>query len=107
MTPEYVPLLSPKPFSEFSPEEFQEYVRSLYVEPERPPPPADFSVRLNQKGTPVITVRRKPKWLTASEVQGIALDLGLPLQTLWILILRRKIEIRVPQPQLKGKRGKR
>jgi len=97
MLAEFIPLLSPKPFAEFTPEEYQAYIRSLYIEPPKPPPPADFSARLNAKGNPVITVRRKPKWLTSAEVDVIACELGLPLQQVWVLLLKRKIELKVPE----------
>lgn len=97
-----IPLLSPKPLSEYSPEEYLAYVRTLYVEPERAAPPADFSVRLNKQSNPVITVRRKPKWLIPSEVSAIATELGWPLQKLWLHLLKKKIIINVPKP--KGKK---
>lgn len=100
---DFIPLIAPKPFADFTPAEFHAYVRSLYREPEKAAPPAEFSARLNAKGNPVITVRRKPKWLSAQEVSTIATDLGLPLQACWLMIVKRKIEIRVP----KRERGKR
>ncbi len=95
------PLLSPKAFAEYSAEEYQAYVRSLYVEPERPAPLAEYAVRLNAKGNPVLTVRRKPKWLTSAEVASAATDINWPLQKLWLHIRRKKIDIRTPDVRSK------
>ncbi len=89
--------LSPKPFAAYSPAEFKAYVTSLYVEPLKAAPPADFSFRLNAKGNPVLTVRRQPKWLTSEEVAHVAGEISWPLQRLWLHILKgKKIEIRIP-----------
>ncbi len=98
-----IPLLSPKAFADYSPEEYLTYVRSLYVEPPKPAPLAEYAVRLNAKGTPVITVRRKPKHLTSAEVQSIAEELGLSLQFCWLMILKKKISIKVPDCRSKRK----
>ena len=89
-------LLSPKPFQYYSLEEFLAYVRTLYIEPEKAAPPAEWSVRLNAKNNPVITVRRKPKWLRPEEVRKIAEVIGWEFQKTWIHVLKKKIEIRVP-----------
>jgi hypothetical protein len=92
-----VPLLSPRAFSEYSAAEFLTHVRTLYVEPVRAAPPAEYSVRLNAKLNPVITIRRKPKWLTSAEVGAIAEELSWSLQKLWLHLLKKKVELRVPK----------
>jgi hypothetical protein len=99
-----IPLLSPRAFVDYTAETFHHYVKSLYVEPPKPAPLAEYAVRLNAKGNPVLTVRRKPKYLTSDEVQSIATELGFTLQKLWIHITKaKKIEIRVPDCRSKRK----
>lgn len=93
-----IPLLAPKPFADFSPAEFKTYVTSLYVAPPPPPVKADYSVRLNAKGNPVLTVRREPKWLSPEEVSAAAAEISWNYQALWCHILKaKKIELRVPK----------
>jgi hypothetical protein len=94
-----IPLLSPCPFADYTPESYHRYVKSLYIEPPAKPIPAEFSVRLNEKGNPVITVRRDPKVLSREEVEQIAAHLGKPLQEIWLLVRKRKIAITVPEPK--------
>lgn len=89
-----IPLLSPKSFAEYSPEEYVAYVRTLYIEPEKPPPPKDFTVSVNKKGNPVFRISRKPKFLMKAEVTQIALDIGWPLMKTWLHVMGKKIEIR-------------
>jgi hypothetical protein len=90
-----IPLLSPKVFSEFTPEEFRDYVTSLYQEPERATPPANYNVRVNRKGTPVIRVNRSPKFLTQAEVTDIAQQINWSYQKLWLHLRKKKMEIKV------------
>lgn len=102
-----IPLISPRPFSEFSPQEFHEYVKSLHQEPERAAPPAEFTVRLNAKGNPVITIRREPKFLNADEVDSAAVQAGWTKQRMWLHVLKKKIPVRrkitCKAPAAKGK----
>ena len=95
------PLLSPKPFADFSPAEYKAYVVSFYKEPPKAAPPAEYSVSVNAKGNPVIRVRREPKWLTSGEVSELAEEAGLTLQQMWSAVLSRKIEIKVPRREHK------
>lgn len=93
-----IPLLSPKPFAEYSPQEYKDYVISLYREPEKAAPPAAFTVWVNKKGTPVIRFNRKEKFLTSAEVGEIAAELGWTLQATWVMLRKKKtIEIRLPE----------
>jgi len=85
------PLLSPKPFTEFTPQEFRDYVISLH---KAPPKKRDFTVRLNKKGTIVLRINREPKFLLRSEVDEMARELGLSLQLTWSEVAKRKIEVR-------------
>lgn len=89
------PLLSGKPFSEYSPEAFRDYVRSLYVAPPVPAPKAEYSASVTKKGSVTFRINREPKFLLASEIRVIAEDIGKSLQETWMLVLKRKtIEIR-------------
>lgn len=96
-----IPLLAPKAFAQFTSDEFKRYVESLYCEPVRVAPPADFTVRLNKKGTPVIRINRKPKFLTPAEIKVIADEISWSYQTLWLAVAKKKIEIRVPSAKPK------
>ncbi len=92
-------LLAPQGFADYTAESYVAYVRTLYVEPPKPAPLADFAVRINAKGNPVITVRRKPKYLTSAEVQELATEVGYTLQDMWMCLNKRKVEIRVPKKE--------
>ncbi len=92
-----IPLLAPKALIDFAPQEFHEYVKSLYIEPPKAVPPAEYSVTLNAKGNPVIRIRREPKWLTSAEVSLIANDIGWDYQRLWMHIRGKKIDIKLPE----------
>ncbi len=89
-------LLAPHPFADYTAESYVAYVRTLYVEPPKAKPPAEYSVRTNAKGGLVIRVTRTPKYLTSDEVTQLAAEVGLPLQAMWYSLRKRKIEIRVP-----------
>ena len=98
-----IPLLSPKPFAEFTPADFKQYVVSLYVAPPVPTPPAEYSIRLNKKGNAVITVRRTPKFLTNTEIEAMAAECGFSIQRMWQEVRERDIEIRVPDYRARKK----
>lgn len=84
-------LISPKHFTEYSAEEYREYVRSLYIEPERKKAARDFSFRINDKGTFVFTVRnRKPKYLTPEELDLIAEENNLSKREVWLRAAEKK-----------------
>lgn len=72
MGEEWVRLLSSKPMSAFTPEEFKLMVRALYFKPEARKPKAPFSWRLTPKGKLTIRVSRKPKVLIRKEIEQIA-----------------------------------
>lgn len=100
------PLLA-RAFGELTPEEFHVHVRSLYVAPPVRLPPAEVAVRLNEKGNPVITVRRNPKVITRAEAEQLALDAGLSLQAMWLALSARKIQITVPRKESRRARHSR
>jgi len=77
----WINLLSPKIFFEYAPEEYKSYIESLYEKRVKKlkrgeKPKRDYSARRTAKGTLTITVRRKPKNLTRTEIAEIALSLS-------------------------------
>jgi len=99
-----IPLISPKPFSEFTAAEYHAYVRSLYQAPPEKKAPAEVAVRLNDKGNPVVTVRRDPKTISHTEAEQIAAELGWTLQDTWLMLRKKKITITVPRKE--SRRGR-
>ena len=90
----FIPLLSPKPFADFTPEEYKAYVVSLYQAPPAPPPKADYTASVNKKGTLTLRINRVPKFLTFSEALDIAKGFVLPYQDVVMLLKKKKIELR-------------
>lgn len=61
----------------------------------KPRSPVDgVTYRVNNKGTPIITMKRKPKYITKSELDALAIYYKLPLQTLWNIVVQKGIEVR-------------
>lgn len=95
----HIPLLSPKPFADYTPEEYQAYVTSLHKLPvpkksaKKKAVPKDVTVRLNAKGTPVITIKRKPKYVTHAEADALAAELKWTRQALWAHLRKKKIPV--------------
>ena len=94
-------LLSAKPFDEFSPDEYKQYVRDLYrkrnmkrktpsIRLKKAKPP--YSARLSKKGNLTLRVDRSPKWLTREEVDQIAKNLSLPLNVVWVYVMKKRKE---------------
>lgn len=84
-------LLSPKPIREFSPEDFLEYVRSLYgVREKRKKIPKSGAQGLSsyrtKTGRLVITCRRDWKWITEAELEFIGQLQQEPLNKLFLYV---------------------
>lgn len=97
MDERFIPLLAPKPLSEFTPAEFKEYVRSLnYVRPKRlargkvraTPKPVSFTV--TKKGTLSVRIKRTPKWISREEIETISKESGKPLNEVWLKLVGPK-----------------
>lgn len=86
-------LLSPKALKDFSPQAFMSYIRSLEIIPPKKEPKW-LSFTRNKKGTPIITCRRKPKWVLKSEIEALAKEHGIPQNEMWEMFRKRKIDIR-------------
>jgi hypothetical protein len=97
MIQERIPLLSPKAFSEFTPEEYKDYVISLHKAPPAKPIPAAVTWSLTKTGKPSVRIKRQPKFVTATEVGEGALSLGVTYQELWMHLRKKKIEIKVTE----------
>ncbi len=101
--PTHPPLLSSKPISEYSSDEYAEYVRSLYVPPapkkaagpkkERIPgvkKPPKLTFALTKKG--LLSVRGRRKWVTDSELCAAAASLGLKQRVVWLALKEKGIK---------------
>lgn len=93
-----IPLLSPRPLREFTPEEYKRHVESLYFKPE---PRAserkaqEFTFHVNKKGTLILrTVKRSPKFLTEPEMKQIAKETGKRLSEIFIKMKEKGWELR-------------
>lgn len=96
-----LPILAPKAFADFTDGDYHAYVKSLYQAPPAKPVPKVFSASVNKKGSLTLRVTREPKFLLAKEVDAMADELGWSRQDLWLAVLKRKIEIRVPERKAK------
>ena len=66
------PLLAPKHLTEYSAEEYLQYVKSLHREPKKKDAAKAWTFRVSDKGTPILTIRgRKPKFLTPDEAKEV------------------------------------
>ena len=73
-------LLTSRPLVEFTSEEFFDLTRSYY---EAPAVKSEISSRINAHGTLVISTKRKPKWITRTEIDRIAATLARPVSDIW------------------------
>jgi hypothetical protein len=90
------PLLSVRRLTDFTASDFKAYVRGLFARHVvksrqkkgiRLVKPFTFSV--NKKGTLVLRVNRRPKWLSSDEIDGIAEATGLASNVVWLRVLRK------------------
>lgn len=98
---DWAPVLSPKPFLAYSPDEFRDYVRSLKQErrsvrkakgkkPKRP----GYSARVSLRGTLIITTKRKePKYLTQEELTAIGEKTGRPANEVFLYVKEKEFEV--------------
>jgi len=89
------PLLSPKHISDYTPEEYMDYVKSLYIDPKAGKPiPREFNATRTKKGTITIRIKRDPKYITRAEIIILAAELKIPQSEMFLLIKKRKIEVK-------------
>jgi len=91
----HIPLLAPKHISQFEAQEYKDYIISLYIDPKADKPvKREFNASKTKKGSIVIRINRKPKWITRSEINILAKELNMPKSEMFLLVCKRKIEIR-------------
>lgn len=94
-TKNYIPLLAPKHISQFNEQEYKDYIISLYIDPKADKPkPKEYSASRTKKGSIVIRINRKPKWITRPEIVELAKSLEIPQSEMFLLVLKRKIEVK-------------
>lgn len=110
-------LVAPKHISSFTPEEYRDYVkgqRTLYLAEQEAKkerrrlatvkkPTAlieGINFRVNAKGTPILTVRRKPKWISPGEIELLAQANGTKLNWMWLFCRAKGLHIgKGPSPE--------
>lgn len=105
------PLIAPISIWAHSPDSFKQYVESLRTmfvdhkeaKKERKAKnstqkvsqfPEGLNLRSNKKGTLILTIRRKPKYITKSEIETLAKLTKTPQNILWQLIRTKSIEVK-------------
>lgn len=84
------PLISPKPFQEYSPEEYHRYVSEMYELRQKGSKPkvakvaAGISLSLTKKGKLSIRCSRKFKYITDAEMAALAKEKELPINQIWL-----------------------
>lgn len=105
-----IKLLSGKALELFTPQEFKEHVKGLFWKPTKgkgkakKAPPKEVSWRLNAKGNLVLTIRRKPKWISPREIDQIAEESKLPQNEVWLKVKAKKSGILIQDTILIEKR---
>lgn len=90
----FIPLLSPLSLSEHTPKGFRAYICSLYIDPKAGKEPIrEVTLRFNKQDNPVLTVRRKPKWVSPAEIDALAEEHNLSKVKIWGWFVTRKIRI--------------
>lgn len=99
----WITLLSPLPFLSYTPESFKEYIKSLYLKRvpkvrRGTPKKKGYSARLNAKGTVIITTKRKPKWVTQSELSEISVKLERPENEIFLKLKEKEFAVYAKAP---------
>lgn len=89
------PLLAPKHLTEYSAEEYMEYVKSLHREPKKKEGAKAWTFRVSEKGTPILTIRgRKPKFLTPDEAEEVQKLTKWTDEAFVTFLIKKKVEVR-------------
>lgn len=103
---QWVKLLSPKPFLEYSPEDFKNYVRSLYFKKQKKTPTIKIkkvlSIHLTKTGRVSLTVKRDPKFITRAEIERLAQEHNIEERLIWLRVRDKKKPIEVRDEIPKG-----
>jgi hypothetical protein len=88
-------VIAPKPFSEFTPSEYREYVRGLYFKklPKKSAKKVlpEVSWGRTKKNSLTLRIKRKPKSITQAEFTLIATESLTPLNELFMYLKKKKI----------------
>lgn len=95
-----IPLLSPKPLSEFTPKEFRDYVKGMF---KAPPAKQEVLFKFTKKGNPQVTIRRTPKWISEVEFKTLCQTYGVRQNEMFLYLKDREIELRRPSGTQKKK----
>jgi len=90
------PPIGTRPFQELTPQEFRDYVIGLYEEVKKKDigkKALPYNLRFNEKGTMIITVRRKPKQLTYAEIEQLSSEKEVPINRIWNYCKKKEISI--------------
>lgn len=94
MRTEKYPLLG-KPLKDYSPEEFREYVRSLYQKPESKESESAPGITITNGKRVIIRNKREPKYVTLKEVAALAKEYEFEsTEVLLAYFKKRKHEVR-------------
>ncbi len=94
-----IPLLAPKHISQFSPTEYRQYMRSLWIDPattrkaKARGPIQYLTGTTTKKGSLVIRCKRSPKQVTYEEVDTLRESLSMSHLQVWAALRKRKIKI--------------
>ena len=91
----FIPLISPKHITEFTPSEYHEYIKNLWIDPNKDKPaPKYVSFRRNDKGTPIVTVRsRKPKYVTTEEFLELCFESEMKQSEMFLFLKSKKVHL--------------
>lgn len=97
-----LPLIAPKHFSQFTPEEFQSHVKAMYElrqkgsKPKKPSFAEGITLSRTKKGALSVRVsktKRAFNYATEQEVTALAKGYGFPMSEVWNLLKKKKFII--------------
>ncbi len=91
-------LLSPKPITEYTAEEYHTYVKSLnkpkeYVSTKKDQRELKVRVKRKKDGSLSIVTKRSPPYLTEKEYESIAIESGIRKNELFSALLERGFKV--------------
>lgn len=86
------PSIAPKQVTEFTSQEYYDYVKGLYVAPETKSPGSQITFKKTKTGKLSLTIRRKPKWVMWSELNDIAKENNVSMSDLFVMLKHKRKE---------------
>lgn len=92
---EFIPLLSERPFEEYSPEGFKVMVRALKKDKVRatPKPKKEVTYSKTAKGYLTLRVNRTPKFITQREFDEISKEMEIPANLLYLALKKKGVGV--------------